>query len=294
MFAYDRGQRAMVGGGGTTTDATIVDVNAPRTCGDDDVVEYDNDADVTLRLDGAAFRVGGVACGMEGGIDVDDVGGSDLDGIRLYSSPAGGFGVSNFDFSLSRGEVLAVVGPVGSGKSTLLNGILGEATSVGTGGGGGGGVSIRGRVSYVPQAPFVLNTSLRDNVLFGRGYDPVWYDAVLDACCLRPDLDQLGEAGDMTEIGKRGVTLSGGQKQRVCLARAAYARSDLVVLDDPRFSPKMAGGTNRALGFNGGTGVIRHDCVPQRFSQIGTRAHCYPYPLECELYDNVELFGRYI
>ena len=59
----------------------------------------------------------------------------------------------------------------------------------------------------------------------------MWYDAILDACCLRPDLDQLGEAGDTER--ERGVTLSGGQKQHDCLARVAYARSDLVVLDDP-------------------------------------------------------------
>ncbi len=227
----DRARTTRDGGDGMTTDATNDDVATSKFGGDDC-------ADVPLRLEGAAFRIGGVACGMEEEEEEEEeevVDDDDLDEVRTSSSPVG-FKVSKFDFSLSKGEVLAVCGPVGSGKSTLLNGILGEARSVGT---TGGGVSICGRVSYVPQIPFVLNTSLRDNILFGRQYEKEWYDMVLDACCLRPDLEQL-RAGDATEIGERGVTLSGGQKQRVCLARAAYAKSDLVVLDDP-FSALDAG-----------------------------------------------------
>ena len=62
--------------------------------------------------------------------------------------------------------------------------------------------------------------------------DEGFYEQVLDACALRPDLAIL-PAGDATEIGERGINLSGGQKQRVALARAAYARADVVLLDDP-------------------------------------------------------------
>jgi ABC-type multidrug transport system fused ATPase/permease subunit len=214
-----------------TTDVVAATGNGAVNDDDDD---GGGNEDMPLRLDGAAFRVGGVACGRE---DEED---DDTDGVE--TSPAG-FKVSKFDFSLSVGEVLAVCGPVGSGKSTLLNGILGEARSVGP----GRGVVINGSVAYVPQTPFVLNMSLRDNILFGRQFDQEWYDRVLDACCLRPDLEHLGDAGDSTEIGERGVTLSGGQKQRVSLARAAYARSDLVVLDDP-FSALDAGTGEEVFG----------------------------------------------
>ena len=58
------------------------------------------------------------------------------------------------------------------------------------------------------------------------------YDQVVYSCALLADLKLL-PAGDMTEIGEKGVNLSGGQQQRVSLARAAYAYSDVILLDDP-------------------------------------------------------------
>jgi ATP-binding cassette subfamily C (CFTR/MRP) protein 1 len=118
-----------------------------------------------------------------------------------------GFEVSGIDFSLRRGQVLAVVGPVGSGKSTLINGIMGEVPSTPD-----THVSTKGTVAYVSQTAFILNETVRANILFGLRYDDEWYNKVLDACCLRPDLEQLGEAGDLAEIGERGVTLSGGRQ----------------------------------------------------------------------------------
>lgn len=122
------------------------------------------------------------------------------------SRRGGSFIVSGFDFSVKRGEVLAVCGPVGSGKSSLIQGLIDEAIPVSN----ETNVSTSGRVAYVPQTPFVLNTTLRENILFGLPFEQALYDRVLDACSLRSDIKQLGAAGDLTEIGERGVTLSGG------------------------------------------------------------------------------------
>lgn len=193
---------------------------------DDGKTQENDETDqmIPLTLSKASFRIGDAPIGG------DSFGGNDTSG----------FTVSEFSFSVDKGEVLAVCGPVGSGKSTLLNGILEEAAALGE-----TKVTKRGQVSYVPQTPFILNLTVRDNILFGLPLDRERYERVLDACCLRPDLEQLGEAGDMTEIGERGVTLSGGQKQRISLARAAYAKSSLVILDDP-FSA-LDSGTGKAV-----------------------------------------------
>ena len=73
-------------------------------------------------------------------------------------------------------------------------------------------VQLRGRVALVTQQPWIRNATLRDNILFGRTYEPTRYARVLDACALHEDLKLLA-AGDLTEIGEKGVNLSGGQKQ---------------------------------------------------------------------------------
>jgi ABC-type transport system involved in cytochrome bd biosynthesis fused ATPase/permease subunit len=79
-------------------------------------------------------------------------------------------------------------------------------------------------ISYAAQAPWLRHQSIKDNILFGAPYEEERYNAVVDACALRTDLN-IFEDGDETEIGSRGVSLSGGQKARVALARAVYART---------------------------------------------------------------------
>ncbi|KAI8611102.1 P-loop containing nucleoside triphosphate hydrolase protein [Chytriomyces sp. MP71] len=125
------------------------------------------------------------------------------------------------------GELLAVVGVVGSGKSSLLSALLGEMYKEKD----GGSVHIRGTIAYVPQTSWIMNDTLRNNITFGNGYDLDWYNTVIAACGLMPDLEIL-PGGDATEIGERGINLSGGQKQRISLARAVYSKADIYLLDD--------------------------------------------------------------
>ena len=129
------------------------------------------------------------------------------------------------NFQAQPGEFIAVVGQVGAGKSSFLNVLLGEMNKV------NGKVSLNGRVAYVPQTAWLMNASVRDNILFGLPYDEEKYKKVLQICELEADLSIL-PGGDQTEIGERGVNLSGGQKQRVSLARAVYDEADIYIIDD--------------------------------------------------------------
>lgn len=134
--------------------------------------------------------------------------------------------LSEIDVHVPRGKLTLVVGPVGSGKSTLLKAFLGEVTIV------AGSVKIwNTNMAFCDQTPWLMNGTVRDSIIAFSPVDELWYQQVLDACALREDLAQLPR-GDLTTIGSKGIVLSGGQSQRINLARAVYARKDVIILDD--------------------------------------------------------------
>ena len=95
-----------------------------------------------------------------------------------------------------------------------------------------GEFKVLGCISYTPQEAWLLNMSLRENIIFGSEFDQNKYNKVIKVCALERDLKLMPD-GDKTEIGERGINLSGGQRQRISLARCAYKDSDIILLDDP-------------------------------------------------------------
>ncbi|XP_063005613.1 ATP-binding cassette sub-family C member 4 isoform X2 [Melospiza melodia melodia] len=134
--------------------------------------------------------------------------------------------LQHISFTVRRGELLAVIGPVGAGKSSLLSAILGELPK------DKGSINVTGRIAYVSQQPWVFSGTVRSNILFDKEYEKEKYENVLKVCALKKDLELMAN-GDLTVIGDRGATLSGGQKARVNLARAVYQDADIYLLDDP-------------------------------------------------------------
>lgn len=87
-------------------------------------------------------------------------------------------------------------------------------------------------ISYVQQVPWIQNKTIKDNITFGFPFEKKKYQETIEICELTRDLEIL-PAGDMTEIGEKGINLSGGQKARVSLARAVYANKEIILMDDP-------------------------------------------------------------
>ncbi len=138
--------------------------------------------------------------------------------------------LKDINLEVKKGSFVAILGDVGSGKSSLLFSLAGEMkvpdnTSPPE-------IVINGDVSHVPQQSWILNATVKKNIIFGNEFDQRKYDEALKYSCLQSDLDILINK-DETEIGEKGVNLSGGQKARVSLARALYKNSDIYLLDDP-------------------------------------------------------------
>lgn len=155
--------------------------------------------------------------------------------------------LENINFSARKGELSCIVGRVGAGKSSLLQALLGDLWKV------NGEVVVRGHVAYVAQQAWVMNASVRENIVFGHRWDPHFYNLTVEACALLDDFKTLPD-GDQTEVGERGISLSGGQKARLTLARAVYARADIYLLDDVLSAVDQHVGRhiiNRVLGHNG-------------------------------------------
>ncbi|KAJ3130715.1 hypothetical protein HK100_007633 [Physocladia obscura] len=169
-------------------------------------------------------------------------GGAIYESIPNSTAEESGDLVSGPDFSLKDvtidfliGGLNVVTGPTGGGKSSLILALLGEMKTV-------QGRSFIPRttgtdlsessVAYVSQTAWLLNATIRENILMGAKYDEQRYRATLECCSLLRDLAAF-PGGDLTEIGEKGVSISGGQKQRISLARAVYSDASVVLLDDP-------------------------------------------------------------
>lgn len=136
-------------------------------------------------------------------------------------------------FAGRKGQIIGITGPVGSGKSLLgmaLAGLLGCR----------GSIKVLGHdlamltgfekaklISYMGHDPQLTNLTLKDNILLGRNEIPGRLDEVLCDVCLAGELppDRL--------TGPSGKALSGGQRERTACARALYAHTPLIILDEP-------------------------------------------------------------
>jgi ABC-type multidrug transport system fused ATPase/permease subunit len=155
---------------------------------------------------------------------------------------ADAFKLMDLNLLFKVGDLNVIVGPTGSGKTSLLMALLGEMTKL------KGDVHLPGgrsredlklhpetglteSIAYCAQQAWLVNGTVKDNIVFASHFDAKRYKDVISACSLQRDLEIL-DAGDETLVGEKGVTLSGGQKQRISLARALYSKARHVLLDD--------------------------------------------------------------
>jgi ATP-binding cassette subfamily B protein len=141
--------------------------------------------------------------------------------------------------ALRRGERVALIGRNGSGKSSLADLVMGllpaESGEIRVDGvpvNAGNVGRWQRNVAHVPQAPFLADASIAENIAFmEREPEPGRLVEAARAAGLHEFIEALPQGYD-TRIGERGILLSGGQRQRLALARALYSPAPLLVLDE--------------------------------------------------------------
>lgn len=154
--------------------------------------------------------------------------------------------LKDIDLHIKKGEFTCIIGECGSGKSTLLSTIIGDliyvdpsfVTKYGSGPDGlkqsfniekdrtqikelasdlidgvnklyKPPIRLNGSLAYAQQTPWIQNMTIRDNILYGEEMDKAHYYDTIKLCELERDFEIL-PAGDLTEIGEKGINLSGG------------------------------------------------------------------------------------
>jgi ATP-binding cassette subfamily B protein len=160
-------------------------------------------------------------------------------GFRYTSQ--GPWVLRHINLRISKGSRIGFVGVTGSGKSTLLDIIMGLHTP------SEGSLIIdntavtpqntrtwQAQISHVPQAIYLSDTSISENIAFGVPVDQIDIKRVKQSA-QQAQISQIIEGWSMgydTLVGERGVRLSGGQRQRIGIARALYKRANVIVFDE--------------------------------------------------------------
>ena len=149
--------------------------------------------------------------------------------------------INSINLSINNGENIAIIGPSGSGKSTVIDLLLGllepDSGTIYVNNKNINNINkqqYRSNYSYVPQKVYLIEDTLRENILFGSDERPdsdFEISKILDLVSISPILNQLPEGID-TVISDNIISFSGGQKQCIGVGRAFYKKADILILDE--------------------------------------------------------------
>lgn len=164
-----------------------------------------------------------------------------LSNISFRYSPQTPWVLRNINLTIEKGSRVGFIGITGSGKSTLLDIVMGLLQPI------EGAIEIDGQqvtatnyrawqahIAHVPQAIFLADSSIEENIAFGVHKEEIDHERVILAAhqAQIADIIETWPHKYKTMVGERGVRLSGGQRQRIGIARALYKQADVIIFDE--------------------------------------------------------------
>ena len=161
--------------------------------------------------------------------------------LSFRYGPQAAYVLNQLNLTIPKGSRIGFIGATGSGKSTLLDIVMGLLQPT------DGTLEIDGHVinngnnrawqlhvAHVPQAIFLADSSIEENIAFGISKDKIDFQRVRQAAQQAQIASSIEgwPDGYKTFVGERGIRLSGGQRQRIGIARALYKRADVIVFDE--------------------------------------------------------------
>lgn len=164
-----------------------------------------------------------------------------LNQLSFRYSPQTPWVLKNLDLSIAKGGRVGFIGTTGSGKSTLLDIVMGLLQPT------GGTLEIdwqavttgnhrawQSHIAHVPQAIFLADSTIEENIAFSVPKDQIDHERVKQAArqAQIADIIETWPKRYQTFVGERGIRLSGGQRQRIGIARALYKQADVIIFDE--------------------------------------------------------------
>ncbi|MEI7429416.1 MAG: ABC transporter ATP-binding protein [Betaproteobacteria bacterium] len=156
-------------------------------------------------------------------------------------SPQTPYVLKEFNLTIPRGSRVGFIGTTGSGKSTLLDIVMGLLQPT------DGSIDVDGQtvtitnnrawqahIAHVPQAIFLADSTIEENIAFGVPKEKIDYERVREAAQQAQIANSIETWPQkyQTFVGERGIRLSGGQRQRIGIARALYKKADVIIFDE--------------------------------------------------------------
>ena len=164
-----------------------------------------------------------------------------IENLKFQYEDGGPWILNGINLSISKGEIIGIIGSTGSGKSTFIDILMGLLHPT------DGSIEVddeiitevnkygwQSKLAHVPQSIFLIDASITQNIALGIPLEQIDFELVQESARKAQIHDAINSWDNKydTVVGERGSRISGGQRQRIAIARALYKKASVIIFDE--------------------------------------------------------------